>query len=126
MFLLDVSSPFVVPGSDKDLELVMPTWAWHCLTALLSWLGIGQWKRIFTYRVEMGNVEIFIIAIECMDKVTQDMHYNFVVMRNWKQDRRIDYVTQKGAIAHLTGKERKRAKGELARAFRLKSSVYGV
>ena len=123
--LRNVSSPFVVAGSDIDLELVLSNSVWQLATTVLSTLGIGSFKRAKTYRIALGNVELFVINANDIDAVTLALQSNLRTMRGWNDSTTASYMEWKQQLSALSGTDRKVAKAAVARMFGLNPIVYG-
>jgi hypothetical protein len=127
MFALkNVSSPFVVSGSDTDLELWLPAGMWAFVVAVLATLGIGHLKRSRTHRIELGPlVELFLIDADQPDEVTLALAANLATMRGWDSDTAALYLKCKAQLSYLEGDTRKAYKAAMARMFGLDARVYG-
>ena len=124
--LKNVSSPFVMSGSDTDLELWMPARLWGFVVSVLATLGIGHLKRHRTYRIACGaSVELFLIDADQPDEVTLALAANLATMRGWDSDTAALYLKCKAQLDYLQGSERKAYKANMACMFGLNASVYG-
>lgn len=124
--LKNVSSPFVVSGSDTDLELWMPARLWAFVVAVLATLNIGHLKRHRTYRIAFGtSVELFLIDASQPDEITLALAHNLAIMRSWNSDTAALYLKCKNQLSYLEGDARKAYKANMACMFGLNPSVYG-
>lgn len=122
--LRNVSSPFRTAGSDVDLELWLSATLFEIVVAVLDTLGIGGYKRSRTYRLALGNVELFVIDASAPDEVTLALAHNLAVMRSWNADTAALYLKCKAQLDYLQWQPRKQYKAVLGKMFGLNPIVY--
>ena len=120
-----MSGPIHTMGSDLDINLILSPGAWRIVTRLLARLRIGYKMRNVAYRVECGQVELFILDKANLDLTSLALQENHRIMTLWTTGEKSRYSQEKTKLAHMTGQERKRAKTELARLFGLSTLPYG-
>lgn len=124
MIINNVSSPFVVAGSDKDIQIEL-SWAWRFSCSILEFFGIAKRIRPKTSRIEVSElIECFIVIADDKDSVTRSIENNLHVMQEWDNETCAIYAAWKLALSDLSGKDRKRAKSALARFMGLSDSMY--
>jgi hypothetical protein len=121
--LYNVSGRSRTSGSDTDLQLWLPGWAFQAATFVFKVLGLSEYC-FATYHFGGERVELFILDANRPERKALAALHNSKTQQAWDEATFTAYTAEKGTIAHLRGLARKAAKAQLAVKYGLDPIVY--
>ncbi len=121
--LYNVSGRSRTSGSDTDLQLWLPGWAFRAATFVFSAFGKAEYC-FATYHFGGERVELFVLDANRPERKALAALHNSKAQRSWDEVTLAAYTAEKESIAHLRGHARKAAKAQLAVKYGLDPIVY--
>ena len=121
--LYNVSGRSRTSGSDTDLQLWLPGWAFEAATFVFKALGVSEYC-FATYHFGGECVELFVLDANRPERKALAALHNSKVQQAWDEATFAAYTAEKESVAHLRGHARKAAKAQLAVKYGLDPIVY--
>ena len=121
--LYNVSGRSRTSGSDTDLQMWLPGWAFQAATFVFSAFGKAGYC-FATYHFGGEHVELFVLDANRPERKALAALHNSKVQRSWDEAAFAACTTEKESITHLRGHARKAAKAQLAAKYGLDPIVY--